>query len=460
MQHFSWPFASPPLTQLQRAQTMLRVYELWDKYEPDVDVPEFEKLRGNQILRFMDRHKTEITEEEEKLLSHFLTNTTALSNIDAPQDYDYSICQRLLNLDRSDLWLKPGDNDWHLPLLVTITPKSRKNIRKRSVEGQAKHKQKKAESKKKRETQKIWEPKKKTSGPATRVRTDAWDESAWDEPTSYSGGRSSTWQAPSSGWKSATAWAATASTWKGGRGQGPQDHLVWNYDFYILMILAIFGILFVIQNCYYLYRWINRRTRRPIVQEPVIVPLIVNPEPPPTQIPTELAPPVTLTDTVRGDPLASSSSHPVIQRTIFGVPNTAPSQLLYYVPSVLRKSEDDRVYHVSHACTYLKNAKHIRPIHPCPFFPCNRHPITEPFWEKQGGRSTTRVIRDLTDPFFPGSPLMVFIMDIEDKKNDCSNATYHLCVTYKECPESAFQSTYLRGQLYRFRMCMGCYLAH
>ena len=188
-------------------------------------------------------------------------------------------------------------------------------------------------------------------------------------------------------------------------------------------------------------------------------PLIVNPELPPTQIPTESPPHVTLTDTVRGDPLASSSSHPVIQRTIFGIPNTAPSQLLYYVPSVLRKSDDDRVYHVSLTCTYLKNAKHVRTMRPCPFFPCNRHPTTEPFWENQVGKSTTRILRDLTDSFDRGSPLTVFIMDIEDKKNDCTNATYHFWTTYKDCPECAFQSTYLRGQLFRFRMCMGCYLA-
>jgi hypothetical protein len=59
----------------------------------------------------------------------------------------------------------------------------------------------------------------------------------------------------------------------------------------------------------------------------------------------------------------------------------------------------------------------------------------------------------LIDPYELGAHLLVFIMDVD--RDDSTNATYHLCTV---CPEGAFQTTYLRGTLYRFRMCMGCYL--
>ena len=58
----------------------------------------------------------------------------ATDPIVAPQDYDVRQSGRVLELQNSDLWLRPTDLSWHFPILMTIREEPFKNIRK--MEGQ------------------------------------------------------------------------------------------------------------------------------------------------------------------------------------------------------------------------------------------------------------------------------------------------------------------------------------
>ena len=46
----------------------------------------------------------------------------------APQDYDVRQSGRVLELQNSDLWLRPTDLSWHFPILMTIREEPFKNL--------------------------------------------------------------------------------------------------------------------------------------------------------------------------------------------------------------------------------------------------------------------------------------------------------------------------------------------
>ena len=50
----------------------------------------------------------------------------------APQDFDVRQYGRVLELQNTDLWLRPTDLSWHFPILVTIREMPFKNDRARS----------------------------------------------------------------------------------------------------------------------------------------------------------------------------------------------------------------------------------------------------------------------------------------------------------------------------------------
>ena len=52
----------------------------------------------------------------------------------APQDYDVHQSVRVLELQNSDLRLRPTDLSWHFPIFMTIREESFKNYRSRKDE--------------------------------------------------------------------------------------------------------------------------------------------------------------------------------------------------------------------------------------------------------------------------------------------------------------------------------------
>ena len=52
----------------------------------------------------------------------------------APQDYDVRQSGRVLELQSSDLWLRPTDLSWHFPVLMTIREEPFKDYRSRTSE--------------------------------------------------------------------------------------------------------------------------------------------------------------------------------------------------------------------------------------------------------------------------------------------------------------------------------------
>ena len=52
----------------------------------------------------------------------------------APPDYDIRQSGKVLELQNTDLWLRPTDVSWHLPILMTIREEPFKNYRSRSSE--------------------------------------------------------------------------------------------------------------------------------------------------------------------------------------------------------------------------------------------------------------------------------------------------------------------------------------
>ena len=52
----------------------------------------------------------------------------------APPDYDIRQSGRVLELQNSDLWLRPTDMSWHLPILMTIREEPFKNYRSKTSE--------------------------------------------------------------------------------------------------------------------------------------------------------------------------------------------------------------------------------------------------------------------------------------------------------------------------------------
>ena len=52
----------------------------------------------------------------------------------APQGYDDRRCGRVLELQNSDLWLRPTDLSRHFPILMTIREEPFQNCRSRTTE--------------------------------------------------------------------------------------------------------------------------------------------------------------------------------------------------------------------------------------------------------------------------------------------------------------------------------------
>ena len=107
----------------------------------------------------------------------------------APPDYEIRQSGRVLELQNRDLWLRPTDMSWHLPILMTIREEPCKNYRSRTSE-RWKTKEDKIEEAKKQKIKRSddernyadWQPL-------------SW---SWQQPMSWTSSSSSSWQQCSS----------------------------------------------------------------------------------------------------------------------------------------------------------------------------------------------------------------------------------------------------------------------
>ena len=67
-------------------------------------------------------------------IQHLVDTHPSAPPLKAISDYDTKLVQRLLYYTTSDLWLSEKDKDWHIPLLITLREKDRKNWRNISIE--------------------------------------------------------------------------------------------------------------------------------------------------------------------------------------------------------------------------------------------------------------------------------------------------------------------------------------
>ena len=127
----------------------------------------------------------------------------------APPDYCNRQSGRVLELQNSDLWLRPTDVSWHFPILMTIREEPFKNNRSRTSE------------KWKAKEDKIEEAKKQKINRNNDERSDAdWQTSSWSwhQPMTWTSSLSSSWQQWSSDqtrerseWRSLGSWQSPFS---------------------------------------------------------------------------------------------------------------------------------------------------------------------------------------------------------------------------------------------------------
>jgi hypothetical protein len=137
----------------------------------------------------------------------------------APQDWLVKMSERVLHLDRRDLWLGSNDSDYHRPMMVTIRQEATKNVRYRSHSG---HKRRDQD----------WETKKAK-----------WAEKKNQERRGQSQGSGTAWRA-------ASRTAAASSSWQRANGQPTGDEELphmWRWmDIFMILLLIIGFIHFVI----------------------------------------------------------------------------------------------------------------------------------------------------------------------------------------------------------------------
>ena len=103
------------------------------------------------ISQFLRDYKDWMTTEDYDFLEDKSEDAHPLV---APEDYEIRVSERVRTLTRSDLWLGDNDNDWHLPLLITIREKAARNYRQRSSAGWEKRQKAKEKFKQKLEEKK------------------------------------------------------------------------------------------------------------------------------------------------------------------------------------------------------------------------------------------------------------------------------------------------------------------
>ena len=124
----------------------------------------------------------------------------------ASPDYDIRQSGRVLELQNTDLWLRPTDMSWHLPVFMTIREEPFKNYHSRTSE------------KWKAKEDKIGEVKKQKIKRSDDEWNDAdWEPSSWSwqPPTTWTSSSSSSWQQwrsdqtrERSDWQPSADWAA------------------------------------------------------------------------------------------------------------------------------------------------------------------------------------------------------------------------------------------------------------
>ena len=141
--------------------------------------------------------------EESNCASGYRDQEDATDPMVAPQDFDVRQSGRVLELQNSDLWLRPTDLSWHFPILMTIREEPFKNSRSRTSKTW-KAKEDKAEEFKREKMQKNddgqsyanWQ---RSSWSWHQPMT--WASSSWQQWSSDETRERSDWQ-PSADWSS------------------------------------------------------------------------------------------------------------------------------------------------------------------------------------------------------------------------------------------------------------------
>ena len=131
------------------------------------------------------RLRSDLLEEQATRRPSGLTQRDATDPMVAPHDHDIRQSARVLELQNRDLWLRPTDMSWHLPILMTISEEPFKNDRSRTSE------------KWKAQEDKIEEAKKQKIKRNDDARSYAdWQTSSWSwqQTMTWTSSLSSSWQ--------------------------------------------------------------------------------------------------------------------------------------------------------------------------------------------------------------------------------------------------------------------------
>ena len=125
-----------------------------------------------RLFQNLDKYKEYVSSDDLAWLSD---NSPLSSGLVAPQDYLIKLSERVKHLERPDFWLGENDNDWHIPILLTIREHAYRNWRKRS-----------AEKSTAREEKKIKSSTGSSQGHARSWSSKSWSSQTWSSHQSWS----------------------------------------------------------------------------------------------------------------------------------------------------------------------------------------------------------------------------------------------------------------------------------
>ena len=195
-------------------------------------------------------------EEEDMLWIDAHNNRSSF--IEAPNDLEVRVSERVKELTHTDLWLSVKDCDWHAPIMFTLRDNAMKNMRKRSEASWNRRaaKQEDQDAKKSRQ-----ETSSKTMGAAPSTKGKGKGKKSQGKSSSSSSWHgSSSWQGSSS-WNRAT-WAAS-STWVA-KGMPEHDDPLKSLASYVaIVIVTMFAMLLFVFLAFMLFQYIRHHGQYP-----------------------------------------------------------------------------------------------------------------------------------------------------------------------------------------------------
>ena len=183
------------------------------KHEKTLEQPQTESFCdfSRTISRFCASEQTTQREKEVKIFraseKSYRDQEDATDPLVAPQDCEVRQSGRVLELQHSDLWLRPTDLSWHFPVLMTIREEPSKNYRSRTNE-KWKAKENKAEEYKKQTMQKNDDEQS-----SANWQTSSW---SWHQPMIWASSSWKQWSSDEmrerSGWQPSADWSSSDQT--------------------------------------------------------------------------------------------------------------------------------------------------------------------------------------------------------------------------------------------------------